>query len=128
MTDIRRNKVLGIAEDVPEQEVVLGAPAGKLAVVGWGSTFGPIHQAVRRMRLRGHDVSHIHVRHIWPLPRNLGELLRSYERVIVPEMNDGQFKTVLRDQFLVDAMPVNKVSGHPFKIAEIEDAIEEALA
>jgi len=128
MTDIRRNKVLGIAEDVPEQEVVLGAPAGKLAVVGWGSTFGPIHQAVRRMRQRGHDVSHIHVRHIWPLPRNLGELLRSYERVIVPEMNDGQFKTVLRDQFLVDAKPINKVSGHPFKIAEIEDAIAEALA
>ncbi len=128
MTDIRRNKVLGIAADVPEQEVVLGAPAGKLAVVGWGSTFGPIHQAVRRMRLRGLDVSHIHVRHIWPLPRNLGELLRSYERVIVPEMNDGQFKTVLRDQFLVDAKPLNKVSGHPFKIAEIEDAIEEALA
>jgi 2-oxoglutarate ferredoxin oxidoreductase subunit alpha len=128
MTDIRRNKVLGIANDVPEQEVVLGTPAGKLAVVGWGSTFGPIHQAVRRMRQRGRDVSHIHVRHIWPLPRNLGELLRSYERVIVPEMNDGQFKTVLRDQFLVDARPVNKVSGHPFKIAEIEDAIEEALA
>src|SRR5258708_1143802 len=128
MTDIRRNKILGIADDVPEQEVVLGAPAGKLVVVGWGSTFGPIHQAVRRMRARGHDVSHIHVRHIWPLPRNLGELLRSYERVIVPEMNDGQFKTVLRDQFLVDARPVNKVSGHPFKIAEIEDAIEEALA
>ena len=128
MTDIRRNKVLGVAEDVPEQEVVLGTPAGKLAVVGWGSTFGPIHQAVRRMRQRGHDVSHIHVRHIWPLPRNLGELLRSYERVIVPEMNDGQFKTVLRDQFLIDAKPVNKVSGHPFKIAEIEDAIEEALA
>jgi 2-oxoglutarate ferredoxin oxidoreductase subunit alpha len=128
MTDIRRNKVLGVADDIPEQDVALGTPAGKLAVVGWGSTFGPIHQAVRRMRQRGHDVSHIHVRHIWPLPRNLGELLRSYERVIVPEMNDGQFKTVLRDQFLVDARPVNKVSGHPFKIAEIEDAIEEALA
>jgi 2-oxoglutarate ferredoxin oxidoreductase subunit alpha len=67
------------------------------------------------------------VRHIWPLPNGLGDLLKSYERIIVPEMNKGQFKTLLRDQYLVDARPVNKVSGHPFKIAEIEAAIEEAL-
>jgi len=128
MTDTRAAKVNKVAESIPDQDVCIGREGAKLAVVGWGSTFGPIHQAVRRMRQRGHDVSHIHVRHIWPLPRNLGELLKSYERIIVPEMNDGQFKTVLRDQFLVDAKPVNKVSGHPFKIAEIEDAIEEALA
>jgi 2-oxoglutarate ferredoxin oxidoreductase subunit alpha len=96
-------------------------------VVGWGSTFGPIHQAVRRARAKGLDVSHIHIRHIWPLPRNLGDLLRSFERIIVPEMNNGQLKTVLRDQYLVDARPVTKVSGQPFKIAEIEAAIEEAL-
>jgi 2-oxoglutarate ferredoxin oxidoreductase subunit alpha len=72
-------------------------------------------------------VSHIHIRHIWPLPQNLGELLRGYDRIIVPEMNKGQLKTLLRDQFLVDARPVNKVSGQPFKIAEIEAAIAEAL-
>jgi 2-oxoglutarate ferredoxin oxidoreductase subunit alpha len=83
---------------------------------------------VRRARKRGLDVSHIHIRHIWPLPRNLGELLRSYERVIVPEMNKGQLKTLLRDQYLVDARSVSKVSGQPFKIAEIEAAIEEALS
>ncbi|WP_284734351.1 2-oxoacid:acceptor oxidoreductase subunit alpha [Sphingosinicella terrae] len=128
MTDIRANKVLGVADSIPDQDVCLGAPGGKLAVIGWGSTFGPIHQAVRRARGRGLDVSHVHVRHIWPLPRNLGELLRSYERVIVPEMNNGQLKTLLRDQYLVDAKPVNKVSGKPFKISEIEAAIEEALA
>ena len=68
------------------------------------------------------------IRHIWPLPANLGELLKSYDKVIVPEMNTGQLKTVLRDQYLVDAKPVNKVSGQPFTIAEIEAAIEEALA
>jgi len=90
-------------------------------------TFGPIHQAVRRARASGLDVSHIHLRHIWPLPRNLGELLRSYERIIVPEMNKGQLKTLLRDQYLVDARPVNKIAGQPFKIAEIEAAIEDAL-
>src|SRR3546814_5464353 len=71
MTELRRDKVLGIANDIPEQDVCLGNPAGKLAVVGWGSTYGPIHQAVRRARAKGHDVSHIHIRHIWPLPRNL---------------------------------------------------------
>jgi len=128
MTDIRHNKVLGIADSFPDQEVCIGQAGGALAVVGWGSTFGPIHQAVRRVRKRGLDVSHIHLRHIWPLPKNLGDLLRSYERVIVPEMNMGQLKTLLRDQYLVDCKPVNKVSGQPFKIAEIEAAIEEALS
>jgi 2-oxoglutarate ferredoxin oxidoreductase subunit alpha len=128
MTDIRANKVLGVADSIPEQEVCLGEASGGLVVVGWGSTFGPIHQAVRRARARGRDVSHVHLRHIWPLPKNLGNLLRSYERIIVPEMNRGQLKTLLRDQYLVDARPVNKVSGQPFKIAEIEAAIDEALA
>jgi 2-oxoglutarate ferredoxin oxidoreductase subunit alpha len=127
MTDLRAAKVQGIADSIAQQEVCVGAPVGKLAVVGWGSTFGPIHQAVRRARARGLDVSHIHLRHIWPLPRNLGDLLHSYERIIVPEMNKGQLKTLLRDQYLVDAKPVNKIAGQPFKIAEIEAAIEEAL-
>lgn len=126
MTDIRKDKIDRIK--VPDQIVELGAEGGKLAVVGWGSTFGPIHQAVRRKRAEGLDVSHVHIRHIWPLPANLGELLKSFDRVIVPEMNTGQLKTVLRDQYLVDAKPVNKVSGQPFTIAEIEAAIEGALA
>ncbi|HEX7656139.1 MAG TPA: 2-oxoacid:acceptor oxidoreductase subunit alpha, partial [Sphingomonas sp.] len=125
MTDIRRDKVLGI--DVPDQQIELGEAGGKLAIVGWGSTFGPIHQAVRRARRRGLDVSHIHIRHIWPMPQNLGDLLESFDQILVPEMNTGQLKTVLRDQFLVDAKPLNKVSGQPFRIAEIEAAIEAAL-
>jgi 2-oxoglutarate/2-oxoacid ferredoxin oxidoreductase subunit alpha len=128
MTDIRQNKVLGVADSIPDQEISLGVPGGKLAIVGWGSTFGPIHQAVLRSRRKGLDVSHIHVRHIWPLPKNLGELLKGYDKVIVPEMNTGQFKTVLRDQYLVDARPLNKVSGQPFTIAEITAAIEGALS
>ena len=127
MTDARRSKIDNIALDIPEQDVCLGENSGKLAVVGWGSTFGPIHQAVRRMRRRGYDVSHIHVRHIWPLPRNLGALLKSYDHILVPEMNTGQFKTVLRDQFLVDAKPLTKTSGQPFRITEIEDAIADML-
>jgi len=128
MTDARRDKVDGIAAYIPDQEVTLGEEGSKLVVVGWGSTFGPIHQAVRRLRARGLDVSHVHIRHIWPMPRNLGDLLRSYGKILVPEMNTGQLKTVLRDQYLVDAKPLNKVSGQPFRIAEIEAAIEAALA
>ncbi|HZV58385.1 MAG TPA: 2-oxoacid:acceptor oxidoreductase subunit alpha [Sphingobium sp.] len=127
MTDLRRDKVLGVTKGV-RQAVSLGNETGKLAVVGWGSTFGPIHQAVKRARARGHDVAHIHVRNIWPLPENLGDLLKGYDHVLVPEMNTGQFKTVLRDQYLIDARPLNKVSGQPFRIAEIEAAIEGMLA
>ena len=128
MTDLRQNKVLGIADHIPDQEVTLGEEKGRLAIVGWGSTYGPIHQAVRRQRMRGRDVHHIHIRHIWPMPKNLGALLKSYDHILVPEMNTGQLKTVLRDQYLVDARPLSKVSGQPFRIAEIEAAIEAALA
>jgi 2-oxoglutarate ferredoxin oxidoreductase subunit alpha len=123
MTDARKAKVDGVAKGIPAQDVALGGTSGKLAVVGWGSTYGPIHQAVGRARAKGLDVSHIHVRHVWPLPENLGDLLRSFDRILVPEMNTGQFKTVLRDQFLVDAQPLTKTSGQPFTIAEIQGAI-----
>ncbi|MEO6387590.1 MAG: 2-oxoacid:acceptor oxidoreductase subunit alpha [Croceibacterium sp.] len=121
MTDARKAKIDQIA--VPDQEVALGDTTGRLAVVGWGSTFGPIHQAVRRARKQGLAVSHIHVRHIWPLPRNLGALLGGFDKVLVPEMNTGQFKTVLRDQLFVDAESLTKTSGQPFAIAEMEAAI-----
>jgi 2-oxoglutarate ferredoxin oxidoreductase subunit alpha len=126
MTRVRAAKIDNIA--VPDQIVELGATTGKLVVVGWGSTFGPIHQAVRRARLKGQDVAHIHIRYIAPMPANLGELLRGYDRIIVPEMNTGQLKTVLRDKYLVDARPLNKVSGQPFQIAEIAAAIDEIFS
>jgi len=128
MTRIRATKVANVAETIPDQDVCLGEAGGELAVVGWGSTYGPIHQAVRRARSQGMDVSHIHIRHIVPMPKNLGALLRGYKRILVPEMNSGQLKTVLRDEFLVDAQSVTKVSGQPFHIAEIQAAIEGALA
>ena len=127
MTDIRKAKVANIARAIPLQTVDQGPERGKLALVGWGSTYGPMRKGVQRARARGLDVAHIHLRHIWPLPANLGELLRGYDQVIVPEMNTGQLKTVLRDQYLVDAQPLNKVSGQPFKITEIEAAIAVAL-
>jgi 2-oxoglutarate ferredoxin oxidoreductase subunit alpha len=128
MTDTRAAKVANVASSIPDQEVSLGREGAALAVVGWGSTFGPIHQAVRRAIGRGQDVAHVHIRHIAPLPGNMSALLRSFGRILVPEMNTGQLKTLLRDQFLVDARPLNKVSGHPFRIAEIEAAIAAELA
>ena len=127
MTRLRAAKVAGVADSIPEQDVCLGTNNGRMVVVGWGSTFGPIHQAVRRARARGLDVSHVHIRYIAPFPKNLAVLLKSYDHILVPEMNSGQLKTLLRDQFLVDARPLNKVSGQPFTIAEIEAAIEEAI-
>ncbi len=123
MTDTRQAKVEGVAASYQPQEVSLGERSGKLVIVGWGSTYGPIHQAVRRARRRGVDVSHVHLRHIWPLPADLGDLLKGYENILVPEMNTGQLKTLLRDQYLLDARPLTKTSGQPFAIAEIEAAI-----
>lgn len=128
MTEIRRDKILGVADSLPDQELAFGKAGAKLCVVGWGSTYGPIHQAVARAGANGKDVAHVHIRNIWPLPKNLGELLKSFDRIIVPEMNTGQLKTILRDQYLVDAKPVNKVSGQPFTIAEIAAVIEENLS
>jgi len=127
MTDTRAGKVLGVANSIPDQEVCLGREGAELAVVGWGSTFGPIHQAVRRALGRGQDVAHVHVRHIWPMSHNMSALLKGFKHILVPEMNMGQFKTLLRDQYLVDAKSLTKVSGHPFRIAEIEAAIDAAL-
>jgi 2-oxoglutarate ferredoxin oxidoreductase subunit alpha len=127
MTDTRQAKIDGIAHDIPEQTVEDGDESGEIAVIGWGSTYGPIDRAVSNLRAEGHSVSHIHLRHIWPLPRNLGTLLGNFKKVLVPEMNTGQLVTVLRSEYLVPAEKVTKVSGQPFKISEIEDAIRARL-
>lgn len=127
MSDLRAQKINNIANDIPLQTVTLGEDHGALAVVGWGSTYGPIDQAVRRARAEGLDVSHIHIRHIHPFPRNLQSLLGAFDKVIVAEMNMGQLITVLRDRYLLDARSVTKVSGQPFKIRELLTAIHEEL-
>jgi 2-oxoglutarate ferredoxin oxidoreductase subunit alpha len=96
-------------------------------VVGWGSTYGPIYQGVMRAREEGYHVAHIHIRYLSPFPRNLGELLRSYDRILVPEMNHGQLVSVLRDRYLIQGEALTKVKGQPFKIAEIYEAIRTRL-
>jgi 2-oxoglutarate ferredoxin oxidoreductase subunit alpha len=127
MTDVRKAKIDNIENFIPEQTVSQGTTTGKLALVGWGSTFGAIHQAVRRGRAQGQDVSHIHIRYLLPFPKNLGELLAGFDEILVPEMNTGQLVNVLRSQFLIDAKQLNKVSGQPFKIREITEAITTLL-
>jgi 2-oxoglutarate ferredoxin oxidoreductase subunit alpha len=125
MTKARADKIAGIARDIPLQQVALGDDHGKLAVVGWGSTFGPIHQAVRIARDEGRDVAHIHLRYLSPFPRNLGDLLKRYDRVLVPEMNNGQLVKLLRAEYLVDAQPLTKVTGKPFRVTEIAQGIRK---
>jgi len=124
MIRARATKIAGIANDIPLQTVALGDDHGALAVVGWGSTYGALHQGVRRAREEGIDASHIHLRYLNPFPRNLGELLRRFDRILVPEMNNGQLVALLRAAFLVPAEGLNKVEGKPFKVAEIVEAIE----
>lgn len=127
MTRTRAGKIAGIARDIPLQQAALGDQRGRLAVVGWGSTYGAIHQAVRRVRESGAAVSHIHIRYLWPFPENLGDLLRGFDQVMVVEMNYGQLVHLIRDQYLIPAEPLTKVTGKPFKVSEIERAIRTRL-
>lgn len=127
MTEARINKIAGIADDIPLQAVALGPESGPLALVGWGSTYGAIHAGVAELLDEGYAVAHIHLRYLNPFPRNLGELLRRYERILVPEMNAGQLLTLLRATYLVPAEGLNKVQGQPFKISEIVRAIRSRL-
>jgi 2-oxoglutarate ferredoxin oxidoreductase subunit alpha len=119
MTEFRAAKVDSVANFIPDQDVELGEDSGAIVVVGWGSTYGPIYQAVRRT-----GASFIHLRHIHPLPRNLGTLLGRFDKVLVPEMNNGQLATLLRDKLGIQPVSFCKVSGQPFRISELADRIE----
>jgi 2-oxoglutarate ferredoxin oxidoreductase subunit alpha len=127
MTKTRAAKIAGIAQDVPEQQIEVGNDSGKLLVLGWGSTYGSIREAVQRSRDRGLDVSHAHVRYLNPFPKNLGELLKRFDRVLVPELNNGQLVKLIRSQYLVPAESLPKIQGQPFKIAELEDKIRQVM-
>jgi len=126
MTDTRAWKVANIANDIPPLEVD-GDEDAELLVLGWGSTFGSIRAAARRARLEGKKVATTHLRYLNPMPLNTGELLRSYERVLIPELNTGQLLKVVRAEFLIDAAGLNKVAGEPFKVSEITEKILEMV-
>jgi len=124
MTRLRAQKVAGIASDIPELEVDDPDGDASVLVLGWGGTYGPIAAGCRRARDGGRSVAHAHLRHLNPFPRNTGEVLRRYERVLVPEMNLGQLLKLVRAEFLVDAVGYNRVRGLPLRAAEIAEAIE----
>ena len=124
MCRLRRRKIDGIAETIPPVEV-FGDQTGDLLVLGWGSTFGAIRSAVEQCRERGLSVSSAHLRYMDPMPKNLGDVLTRFERVLIPELNLGQLVTRIRAEYLVNAIGYHKVQGKPFLISDIEAKIEE---
>jgi 2-oxoglutarate ferredoxin oxidoreductase subunit alpha len=126
MVRIRAAKVEAIAQDIPDIEPT-GDAEGDLLIIAWGSTHGAITAAVKAQRAEGRRVGHVHLRHLNPLPSNLGEVIKRYKKVLVPELNMGQLLWVLRAKYLVDAVGLNKIQGRPFKQVELEQKIEEML-
>jgi 2-oxoglutarate ferredoxin oxidoreductase subunit alpha len=128
MVRTRAAKIEGIAATIPPLEVDDPSGEARLLVLGWGGTYGSIGAAVRRARQEGHQVAQAHLRHLNPFPANLGEVLRSYDKVLVPEINLGQLALLLRGKFLVDVISYNRVRGLPFTASELAGAIEEVLS
>jgi 2-oxoglutarate ferredoxin oxidoreductase subunit alpha len=126
MVRIRAAKINKIAQDIPPLEI-LGEKKGKVLVVGWGGTYGAITAAVQHLQADGKSVSSVHLRHLNPLPPDLGDIMAGFEHVLVPELNMGQLLKVLRAKYLVPATGLNKIKGQPFKVSEVEAGIEALL-
>jgi 2-oxoglutarate ferredoxin oxidoreductase subunit alpha len=127
MVKIRQEKVDKIADHIPLQKLDSGAEKGKLLVLGWGSTYGAIKSAVNDLQLQGVSVSHAHLRYIRPFPKNLGTMLKNFEKVLIPEINNGQLIKIIRDQFLIDAQGYNKIMGVPITKSEMIGKIKEIM-
>ena len=127
MVKIRQEKVDKIAEYIPEQKLDSGPEKGKILVLGWGSTYGAIKSAVGELQARGESISHAHLRYIRPFPKNLGSLLRNFDQVLIPEINNGQLIKIIRDQYFVDAKGYNKIMGVPITKTELVLKLEEML-
>src|SRR5262249_18140085 len=127
MVRTRARKVAGIAQEIPPTQVFGDPDGGDLVVLGWGSTFGPIREAVKQAREKGRKVSHIHLRYLNPLPKDLAERLRKYKQVMIAEMNMGQLLKIVRAEYLIDAFGFNKIQGRPFKVSELVTRIQRAL-
>ncbi|MGO9607317.1 MAG: 2-oxoacid:acceptor oxidoreductase subunit alpha [Candidatus Binataceae bacterium] len=127
MIRIRARKVAGITQEIAPTEIFGDADGGDLVVLGWGSTFGPIREAVKQVREKGRKVSHIHLRYLNPLPKDLADKLRKFKQVMVAEMNMGQLVKIIRADYLIDAFGFNKIQGRPFKVSELVTRINRAL-
>ncbi len=127
MVKIRQEKVDKIAEYIPEQKLDSGPEKGKILVLGWGSTYGAIKSALAELQAEGHAVSHAHIRYMRPFPRNLGDMIRNFEQVLVPEINNGQLIKIIRDVYFTDARGYNKIMGVPITKSEMLDVLKKML-
>ncbi|MEI6581978.1 MAG: 2-oxoacid:acceptor oxidoreductase subunit alpha [Chitinophagia bacterium] len=127
MVNVRQSKVDKIADYIPLQQLECGPEKGKVLVLGWGSTFGAIKSAVLQLLEEGHSVSHAHIRYLRPFPKNLGEIINNFDQVLIPEINNGQLVKIIRDQYMVDAKPYNKVMGVPITKGELVEVIRKML-
>ena len=127
MVKLRQQKIDKIADDIPEQKIDNGPEKGKLLILGWGSTYGAIKSAVSDLIAEGYAISHVHLRYVRPFPKNLGDLLKNFESILIPELNNGQLIKIIRDQYLVDAKGYNKIMGVPFTKHELVDEIKKML-
>ena len=125
MVKMRQAKVDKVADYIPEQKIDNGKERGKILVLGWGSTYGSIKTAVKDCIANGIDVSHAHVKYMNPLPKNLGSMLENFDKVLMPEMNNGQFSKIIRDKFLINTVGFDKIKGAPFTAGELRKKIEE---
>jgi 2-oxoglutarate/2-oxoacid ferredoxin oxidoreductase subunit alpha len=127
MVKTRQAKVDMIANYIPDQQLDSGPTTGKVLVLGWGSTYGSIKSACKDLQNEGHSVSHAHLRYIRPFPKNLGSIIKNFDKVLIPEINNGQLIKIIRDTYLVDAQGHNKIMGVPITKAELVDAIKMML-
>ena len=127
MVNTRQAKVDKIADYIPLQKIDSGADKGKVLILGWGSTYGAIKSAALELQAQGHAVSHAHIRYMRPFPKNLGEIIKNFDKVLIPEINNGQLVKIIRDQYMVDAKAYNKVMGIPITKGELVDVVKKML-
>jgi 2-oxoglutarate ferredoxin oxidoreductase subunit alpha len=128
MVKIRQEKVDKIAEYIPEQKLDSGPEKGKLLVLGWGSSYGAIKTAVKELLDEGYAIAHVHLRYLRPFPKNLGDILKNFEKVLIPEINNGQLIKIIRDQYFIDAKGYNKIMGIPITKTELVEELRKMLA
>jgi 2-oxoglutarate ferredoxin oxidoreductase subunit alpha len=127
MVKTRQAKVDKIADYIPAQQLDSGPEKGKVLVIGWGSTYGAIKSAVKDLQAEGHAVSHAHLRYVRPFPKNLGDILKNFDHVLIPEINNGQLIKIIRDVYFVDAKPYNKIMGVAITKGELIEEIKKML-
>ncbi len=127
MVKIRQEKIDKISKLIPKQKLDSGKEEGKVLIIGWGSTYGAIKSAATELQIEGHEVSHAHIRYLRPFPENLEEIIKNFEMILIPELNNGQLIKIIRDKYLVDAKGLNKIMGIPFTKTEIVEAVKKMI-